>query len=164
MVSEKGTKGLSDPLVNSKSFYVIFYNVVWTSHIVYNLWISTFFVQVNMTLLQNNIPRDSFLVTISIGLYRPILKITWGLFSFITWTWGNVLFAISLIRYDIITVDEISLQSFQLFAYGKRGNLTEHIIEIFVWLPWINIAIYVSNGSLINFTIMVIWHKNKLEL
>ena len=53
-------KGLSDPLVSSKSFYVIFYNVVWTSHIVYYLYISTFFAAGEYDPLAEQYPKRQF--------------------------------------------------------------------------------------------------------
>ena len=56
----KRNKGLSDPLVSSKSFYVIFYNVVWTSHIVYYLYISTFFAAGEYNPLAEQYPKRQF--------------------------------------------------------------------------------------------------------
>ena len=51
---------MSDPLVSLKSFYVIFYNVVWTSHIVYYLCISTFFAAGEYDPLAEKYPKRQF--------------------------------------------------------------------------------------------------------
>ena len=149
---------MSDPLVSLKSLYVIFYNVVWTSHIVYYHFERTFFVAGEYDPLAQKYPKRQFS---GYNFNRsPSTNIEnyvgTSLFHNLNMTKCFICYFINMIYINSWRNLSIKLSNIYI---KNMGEIWLTILSKLVRFTWINIPMSVFSTNLINFTIMRLWHK-----